>query len=115
MISFILMIVFNSNVEVSADVDNVKMEENSNSESNVDFVKAASDSKESVQEQDHTSSLQFEEDGNVEVSQKPETLDDISAESEMVKKRAIPPPGLGQRIYEIDPLLKNFRDHLDYR
>lgn len=91
------------------------MEENSNSESNVDYVKATSDSKESVQEQDFASLVQLEEDGEVEVSQKPDTSDDISTESEMVKKRAIPPPGLGQRIYEIDPLLRNYRDHLDYR
>ncbi|KAL9260821.1 1,4-alpha-glucan-branching enzyme 1, chloroplastic/amyloplastic-like protein [Drosera capensis] len=27
----------------------------------------------------------------------------------------IPPPGKGQKIYEIDPLLGDFRDHLDYR
>lgn len=29
--------------------------------------------------------------------------------------KTIPPPGTGQKIYEIDPLLKGFRDHLDYR
>lgn len=29
--------------------------------------------------------------------------------------KSIPPPGTGQKIYEIDPLLKGFRDHLDYR
>ncbi|EPS60100.1 hypothetical protein M569_14702, partial [Genlisea aurea] len=29
--------------------------------------------------------------------------------------RIVPPPGSGQRIYEIDPLLRNYRDHLDYR
>lgn len=33
----------------------------------------------------------------------------------IVAKRSIPPPGDGQRIYEIDPLLRNHRDHLDYR
>ncbi|KAF6148030.1 hypothetical protein GIB67_024205 [Kingdonia uniflora] len=31
------------------------------------------------------------------------------------KQRSIPPPGSGQKIYEIDPLLKNHREHLDYR
>jgi 1,4-alpha-glucan branching enzyme len=31
------------------------------------------------------------------------------------KPRVIPPPGDGQRIYEIDPMLKGFRNHLDYR
>ncbi|KAK1323416.1 hypothetical protein QJS10_CPA02g00640 [Acorus calamus] len=32
-----------------------------------------------------------------------------------VKPRTIPPPGTGQRIYEIDPLLKAHKRHLDYR
>eukprot|EP00252_Welwitschia_mirabilis_P006854 TRINITY_DN1776_c0_g1_i2.p1 TRINITY_DN1776_c0_g1~~TRINITY_DN1776_c0_g1_i2.p1 ORF type:complete len:853 (-),score=190.68 TRINITY_DN1776_c0_g1_i2:471-3029(-) len=30
-------------------------------------------------------------------------------------RRTMPPPGAGQRIYEIDPLLSNHRDHLEYR
>lgn len=30
-------------------------------------------------------------------------------------KRTIPPPGTGQRIYEIDPALNGHRKHLDYR
>lgn len=29
--------------------------------------------------------------------------------------KVIPPPGNGQRIYELDPYLKAHRDHLDYR
>lgn len=32
-----------------------------------------------------------------------------------VRTRSIPPPGRGQRIYEIDPILTGFRQHLDYR
>ncbi|PKA62389.1 1,4-alpha-glucan-branching enzyme 2-2, chloroplastic/amyloplastic [Apostasia shenzhenica] len=32
-----------------------------------------------------------------------------------VKKRCIPPPGSGQRIYEYDPYLQSHRAHLDYR
>lgn len=31
------------------------------------------------------------------------------------KPRVIPPPGDGQRIYQIDPMLEGFRNHLDYR
>lgn len=30
-------------------------------------------------------------------------------------KKSIPPPGTGQKIYEIDPMLNGFREHLDYR
>ncbi|XP_057438157.1 1,4-alpha-glucan-branching enzyme 1, chloroplastic/amyloplastic isoform X2 [Lotus japonicus] len=32
-----------------------------------------------------------------------------------VKPRIIPPPGIGQKIYEIDPFLQTHRDHLDFR
>ncbi|THU50859.1 hypothetical protein C4D60_Mb06t24770 [Musa balbisiana] len=31
------------------------------------------------------------------------------------KPRFVPPPGTGQRIYEIDPSLNGYRGHLDYR
>ncbi|KAK8672161.1 hypothetical protein V6N13_110534 [Hibiscus sabdariffa] len=31
------------------------------------------------------------------------------------KPMSIPPPGAGQKVYEIDPLLLDFRDHIDYR
>lgn len=43
------------------------------------------------------------------------SLPDISEESEVIRQIAIPPPGAGQRIYEIDPLLSNHREHLEYR
>lgn len=39
----------------------------------------------------------------------------ISKEREVLKQVSIPPPGPGQRIYEIDPLLSGHREHLDYR
>lgn len=39
----------------------------------------------------------------------------ISKESYMVRQMSIPPPGTGKRIYEIDPILKAHREHLDYR
>ncbi|KAJ0039598.1 hypothetical protein Pint_27476 [Pistacia integerrima] len=32
-----------------------------------------------------------------------------------VRPESLPPPGRGQRIYEIDPTLIGFRQHLDYR
>lgn len=31
------------------------------------------------------------------------------------KPRLVPPPGDGKRIYEIDPMLRSYSDHLDYR
>ncbi|KAK2998713.1 hypothetical protein RJ639_023622 [Escallonia herrerae] len=39
----------------------------------------------------------------------------ISKESDLIRQKSIPPPGTGQRIYEIDPILTRHRDHLDYR
>ncbi|XP_021716832.1 1,4-alpha-glucan-branching enzyme 2-2, chloroplastic/amyloplastic-like [Chenopodium quinoa] len=42
------------------------------------------------------------------------THEDIDVQ-DSVTRRSVPPPGNGQRIYEIDPLLKNYRTHLDYR
>lgn len=42
-------------------------------------------------------------------------IDVASIEKEELRKRTIPPPGPGQRIYEIDPMLTGFREHLDYR
>jgi 1,4-alpha-glucan branching enzyme len=41
----------------------------------------------------------------------------IKAKAPLVeeKPRVISPPGDGQRIYEIDPMLEGYRGHLDYR
>lgn len=38
-----------------------------------------------------------------------------NAVKDKAMQRSIPPPGTGQRIYEIDPLLNSYREHLDYR
>lgn len=43
-------------------------------------------------------------------SQANETIEKVEE-----KPRFIPPPGSGQRIYEIDPSLEGHRAHLDYR
>lgn len=40
---------------------------------------------------------------------------DESDEILETKPRVVPPPGSGQRIYEIDPMLEGHRAHLDYR
>lgn len=53
---------------------------------------------------------------NVDGDQAP--LEEISIPSKSnadFTVRSIPPPGGGQRIYEIDPYLLNHREHLDYR
>lgn len=46
-------------------------------------------------------------------------ISEVSKDEENVevegRPKSIPPPGSGQRIYEIDPTLKGFSGHLDYR
>lgn len=32
-----------------------------------------------------------------------------------VRPRVVPPPGDGKKIYEIDPMLRSYSNHLDYR
>lgn len=62
------------------------------------------------------SSLVFGEDGTTLGSEVVLPLNGtISRESEMIREISIPPPGTGQKIYEIDPLLKSHKEHLDYR
>lgn len=39
----------------------------------------------------------------------------IRDESARIRGKIIPPPGNGQKIYEIDPMLNNHRQHLNYR
>ena len=39
----------------------------------------------------------------------------VKTERHEVKPRTIPPPGTGQKIYEVDPSLQGHRQHLDFR
>lgn len=61
----------------------------------------------------------MEDDKNVEEDEvKKESVplhETISIGKSESKPRSIPPPGSGQRIYDIDPSLAGFRQHLDYR
>ncbi|KAG6514530.1 1,4-alpha-glucan-branching enzyme 1, chloroplastic/amyloplastic-like [Zingiber officinale] len=49
----------------------------------------------------------------------PHIISEVSNDEENVEvegqPKSIPPPGSGQRIYEIDPTLRGFSGHLDYR
>lgn len=81
-----------------------------------DDVEPSSDLTGSVEELDFASSLQLQEGGKLEESKTLNTSEEtIIDESDRIRERGIPPPGLGQKIYEIDPLLTNYRQHLDYR
>lgn len=66
-------------------------------------------------EQDPPTSSYLHADGKVKSVGESDVEEMISSESEKVRERTILPPGSGQRIYEIDPLLRNFSGHLDYR
>lgn len=74
-------------------------------------------------EENHTESIS----GNSKADEKQDIVHSI-AESEddklefsnglkmgEARLKSIPPPGSGQKIYEIDPLLRGHREHLDYR
>lgn len=39
----------------------------------------------------------------------------VKIERDEVKPKIIPPPGTGQKIFEIDPFLQAHRQHLDFR
>lgn len=92
------------------------MEYGSKVESAEEYSDTTGGSAEGTGEQDSTPSLYLQLDGKAEVAGTSKVQEGIiSNESEEVRKRTIPPPGTGQRIYEIDPLLKGFSGHLDYR
>lgn len=73
-------------------------------------------SSEAIREED-SASIQLP-DGDVEANTEGTSYsicEAIADESSKVRERIIRPPGIGQRIYEIDPLLRNYSEHLDYR
>ncbi|KAG9160473.1 hypothetical protein Leryth_008853 [Lithospermum erythrorhizon] len=81
-----------------------------------DLIEPTSSNKKSDREQKSVSSLPLDEDAcgkEAETSFKADKS--IAIESDIVMKRIIPPPGNGQKIYEIDPMLSSYRSHLDYR
>lgn len=97
-------------VETSGVVSDSQMIHDSN-----DLTMEAEEEIEVKEKQDSVSSLVIG-DGDASDKGVSAPLQDTAViEKEEVKKRTIPPPGSGQRIYEIDPLLLGYREHLDYR
>lgn len=101
--------------QVSSDIDGSKMGNESEIEVEENYIESAGGYGEDNGEQESASSLPLHEDGKVKGVAESDVEETISSESEEVRKRTIPPPGFGQRMYEIDPLLRNFSGHLDYR
>ncbi|KAK4481161.1 hypothetical protein RD792_012042 [Penstemon davidsonii] len=98
-----------------SDIESSEMEDRITNEDHQNVDEQSSDS-EPVRGED-SGSVQLL-DG--EVKAKAEDTSDtgyetISEESAKIRERGMPPPGIGQKIYEIDPLLSNHREHLDYR
>ncbi|XP_027072580.1 1,4-alpha-glucan-branching enzyme 1, chloroplastic/amyloplastic-like isoform X3 [Coffea arabica] len=97
-----------------ASIDASKMGNESEIEGEENYIDHTGGYGEGDEVQDSASSLPVHEDEKVKGLTDSEVEEMISRESEQVRKRTIPPPGNGQRIYEIDPLLRNFSGHLDY-
>ncbi|KAG8376680.1 hypothetical protein BUALT_Bualt09G0089100 [Buddleja alternifolia] len=100
---------------ISGDVESSEVELEMEIEDRENLVEQSS-STEAIREEDSATVLLV--DGDVEEKFEgtaAATYDTISDESSRVRDRVIPPPGVGQRIYAIDPLLSNHREHLDYR
>lgn len=92
------------------------MEHGSQIETENGDIEPASDLTGSVEELDTSSSLQLQEGGKLKESKTLNTSEEtIINESDRIREKRVPPPGLGQKIYEIDPLLTNYSQHLDYR
>ncbi|KAI6697888.1 hypothetical protein NL676_018007 [Syzygium grande] len=97
-------------VETSGAVADSQMIHDSN-----DLTLEAGEEIEVKEKQDSVSSSAIG-DGDASEEVKSAPLQDVAViEKEEVKKRTIPPPGSGQKIYEIDSLLLGYREHLDYR
>ncbi|XP_064965243.1 1,4-alpha-glucan-branching enzyme 1, chloroplastic/amyloplastic-like isoform X2 [Musa acuminata AAA Group] len=89
-----------SNLQVLQETSGVKIEDNIELEAGQTSISSELIGEESMNQGDKSSVS----------SQAKEEVEDVEE-----KPRFVPPPGTGQRIYEIDPSLKGYRVHLDYR
>ncbi|GFY93426.1 starch branching enzyme 2.1 [Actinidia rufa] len=95
--------------------DNMRMEDDRSTEDDINDVQTPSGYSEADGKLDSVSSPapgKYVKAMDVETSV---LSRDISKEKDMVRQMSIPPPGTGQRIYEIDPFLRSYSEHLDYR
>lgn len=96
---------FISVFQVLKDVDTLQMEDNEKVE--IEYQGPVSSS---VADDDENAQS---EEASVPVQERVST--ERSEVKSEVRQRSIPPPGSGQGIYEIDPILSSYRQHLDYR
>ncbi|PWA64409.1 1,4-alpha-glucan-branching enzyme 1, chloroplastic/amyloplastic [Artemisia annua] len=99
----------------SSSTDQLEAVDADTEDSNISQSESDEEQLDDMTEKDFVTSAVLVEDIAVTEEEPSETLPDISKESEAIRQISIPPPGAGQRIYEIDPLLKNHSQHLEYR
>ena len=81
-----------------------------------DINKPTNDCSKVDENQDSVHSDLIDNDDKVQGAEKAITLSGTGTiKKEEARPKSIPPPGTGQRIYEIDPFLRGYREHLDYR
>lgn len=96
--------------QVLQDVDDLTMEYDN------DINKPTNDCSKVDENQDSVHSDLIDNDDKVQGAEKAITLSGTGTiKKEEARPKSIPPPGTGQRIYEIDPFLRGYREHLDYR
>jgi len=100
--------------QILPDIDSIKMEDDSEIEDN-DDVQTPSGYQEVASKQDSVSSPTEGKDVIVANMEKSVASYDINMEKDLVWQRSIPFLHTGQRIYEIDLLLRSHHEHLDYR
>ncbi|GMP84624.1 hypothetical protein CsSME_00038080 [Camellia sinensis var. sinensis] len=101
--------------QILHDEDNVMMEGDSDIEDDSNHVQTTSGGIVVDGMHDSVSSTAAGKDVKAKDVDTPVPSHHISREKDVVRKKSIPPPGTGQKIYEIDPLLRSHREHLDYR
>ncbi|KAL7247874.1 hypothetical protein ACSBR2_002724 [Camellia fascicularis] len=97
------------------DVDSIKMEDDGDMEGNDKHVQTTSGYSEVDGKKASVSSPTAVKDVKAKDVETYVPSHDVSKEKDVVRQRSIPPPGTGQRIYEIDPLLTSHREHLDFQ
>lgn len=102
--------------QVLHDVDDPTIEDDKKLKDEEKLVESTSGYNEVDDEQEFASSSLVGDDGRAESEDASPPIDGIKhIEKNEARPRTIPPPGIGKRIYEIDPLLNSHREHLDYR
>lgn len=98
------------------DVDDPTIEDDKKLKDEEKLVEPTSGYNEVNDEQESASSSLVGDDGRAQSEDSSARIDGTkSIEKDAARPRTIPPPGTGQRIYEIDPLLNSHHEHLNYR